>query len=95
MQDMLKEYAAAKGDTGVRSETYDWNVFYQKLPTSVVAKSPPDMAIMHDWGIRQFTSQGIIQPADDNFYKAGLVDKSAEDPKRTPTIAGIKAAYRP
>src|SRR5205807_1759697 len=43
MQEMLKQYATEKGDTTVRSETYDWNVFYQKLPTSVVAKTPPDM----------------------------------------------------
>jgi multiple sugar transport system substrate-binding protein len=75
MQEMLAHYSTAKGDTAVRSETYDWNVFYQKLPTSVVAKSPPDMAIMHDWGIRQFASQGIIQPADDIFFSNGLVDK--------------------
>lgn len=75
MQELLNQYATATGDTGVRSETYEWNVFYQKLPTSVVAKSPPDMAIMHDWGIRQFASQGIIQPADDIFYSSGLVDK--------------------
>src|SRR5262245_48155579 len=56
MQEMLKTYAAAKGDTVVRSETYDWNVFYQKLPTAAVAKTPPDLAIMHDWGIKQFSS---------------------------------------
>jgi multiple sugar transport system substrate-binding protein len=76
MQEMLKQYASAKGDTAVRSETYDWDVFYQKLPTSVVAKTPPDMAIMHDWGIRQFATQGIIQPADDIFYSTGLVPKN-------------------
>lgn len=75
MQEMLTQYAAAKGDTTVRSETYEWDVFYQKLPTSVLAKTPPDLAIMHDWGIRQFATQGLIQPADDNFYKSGLVAK--------------------
>jgi multiple sugar transport system substrate-binding protein len=75
MQQMLNDYAAAKGDTAVRSETYAWDVFYQKLPTSVVAKTPPDLSIMHDWGIRQFATQGIIQPADDIFFNSGLVPK--------------------
>jgi multiple sugar transport system substrate-binding protein len=76
MQEMLQQYSGAKGDTAVRSETYDWDVFYQKLPTSVIAKTPPDMAIMHDWGVKQFATQGIIQPADDIFYSSGLVNKS-------------------
>jgi multiple sugar transport system substrate-binding protein len=86
MAEMLKTYAAAKGDTVVRSETYDWNVFYQKLPTAVVAKTPPDMAIMHDWGIKQFSSQGILQPADDIFFSTGLVPKDDFNPSLIETI---------
>src|SRR5262245_3473102 len=80
MQEMLKTYAAAKGDTVVRSETYAWDVFYQKLPTAAVAKTPPDLAIMHDWGIKQFASQGILQPADDIFFSTGLVPKDDFNP---------------
>jgi ABC-type glycerol-3-phosphate transport system substrate-binding protein len=75
MQEMLTQYAAEKGDTIVRSETYAWDVFYQKLPTSAVAKTPPNLAIMHEWGIRQFASQGVLQPADDIFFNTGLVPK--------------------
>jgi len=80
MQEMLKTYAAAKGDRTVRSETYDWNVFYQKLPTSIVAKSPPNLAIMHSWAIQQFAAQGLLQPADDIFYSTGLVPKDDFNP---------------
>ncbi|MEP7190416.1 MAG: hypothetical protein ABI901_14585, partial [Roseiflexaceae bacterium] len=61
MQEMLKTYAAEKGDRTVRSETYDWNVFYQKFPTSVVAKTPPNLAIMHSWALEQFANQGLLQ----------------------------------
>jgi len=86
MQEMLTTYAAAKGDTTVRSETYDWGVFYQKLPTSVVAKSPPNMAIMHDWAIKQFAAQGLLQPADDIFFSTGLVPKDDFAPKLIETI---------
>ena len=80
MQEMLKTYAAAKGDRSVRSETYDWGVFYQKLPTSIVAKSPPNLAIMHSWAIQQFAAQGLLQPADDIFYSTGLVPKDDFNP---------------
>ncbi len=80
MQEMLKTYAAAKGDRTVRSETYDWNVFYQKFPTAVVAKSPPNLAIMHSWALEQFANQGLLQPADDIFFNTGLVPKDDFNP---------------
>jgi multiple sugar transport system substrate-binding protein len=80
MQEMLKTYAASKGDRTVRSETYDWGVFYQKLPTSVVAKSPPNLAIMHSWAIQQFSAQGLLQPADDIFFSTGLIPKEDINP---------------
>ena len=86
MQEMLTTYATQKGDTVVRSETYAWDVFYQKLPTAAVAKTPPDMAIMHDWGIKQFSSQGILQPADDIFFSTGLVPKDDFNPNLIETI---------
>ncbi len=41
------------------SETYDWDVFYQKLPTATAAGTPPNLGIMHSWGIEQFAAQGI------------------------------------
>jgi ABC-type glycerol-3-phosphate transport system substrate-binding protein len=80
MAEMLKTYAAEKGDRVVRSETYDWGVFYQKLPTSVVAKAPPNLAIMHSWAIQQFAAQGLLQPADDIFFSTGLVPKDDINP---------------
>jgi ABC-type glycerol-3-phosphate transport system substrate-binding protein len=80
MQEMLKTYAASKGDRVVRSETYDWGVFYQKLPTSVVAKSPPNLAIMHSWAIQQFSAQGLLQPSDEIFFSTGLIDKADINP---------------
>lgn len=75
MQQMLKQYSSDKKDVSVESDTYGWDVFYQKFPTSIVAKTPPDMAIMHEWAIAQFASQGILQSADDLFFDAGLLPK--------------------
>ena len=75
LNQMLSTYATSTPDIKLRAEQYAWDVFYQKLPTSVVAKTPPDLAIMHEWAIRQFQTQGLLQPMDDIAYSTGLVPK--------------------
>jgi len=72
---MLQQYAQAKPDVTISSETYDWGVFYQKMPTATAAGTPPAMATMHSWGIPQFTDQGILQDADSVFFQPGLIPK--------------------
>jgi ABC-type glycerol-3-phosphate transport system substrate-binding protein len=75
LNQMLKSYADSKPEIALRAEQYDWGVFYQKVPTSAVAGTPPDLAIMHEWGILQFARQGLLQPMDDIMYNTGLVNK--------------------
>ena len=78
---MLGTYAGTKPDIQISSEVYsDWNVFYQKLPTATAAGTPPDLGIMHSWAIQQFSSQGILQPADDLFFSSGLIPKDDFNP---------------
>ncbi|HEU5086473.1 MAG TPA: extracellular solute-binding protein, partial [Roseiflexaceae bacterium] len=60
----------------ISSETYDWTVFYQKLPTATAAGTPPALGIMHSWAIKQFANQGILQDADTLFFQPGLVPKN-------------------
>ena len=76
LNQMLKSYADSKPDIALRAEQYDWGVFYQKVPTATAAGSPPDLAIMHEWGILQFAKQGLLQPMDDIMYNTGLVPKN-------------------
>ncbi len=70
---MLQDYAKQQENVGVRSEVYGWDVFYQKLPTSVLAGSPPDMAIMHEWAIKQFAAQQLLQPVGEIFFDDGTL----------------------
>ncbi len=77
---MLKKYSAEK-NVGVRSETYAWDVFYQKVPTSIVGRTPPDMVVMHADRIPQFQSQGLIQHADALFFDQGLIPKEDYSPE--------------
>jgi ABC-type glycerol-3-phosphate transport system substrate-binding protein len=80
MVQMLQQYASQKPDITISSETYDWTVFYQKLPTATAAGTPPNLAIMHSWAIEQFAVQGLLQDADENFFQPGLVPKDDFNP---------------
>lgn len=78
---MLGTYAASKPDVTISSELFsNWNDFYQKLPTATAAGTPPDLAIMHSWGIQQFATLGILQDADTIFYQPGLIPKNDFNP---------------
>ena len=43
---MLQTFAK-DNNTAIRSETYNWDVFFQKMPTAVAAGTPPDWTIFH------------------------------------------------
>jgi ABC-type glycerol-3-phosphate transport system substrate-binding protein len=71
---MLEQYANEKG-TAVRSETYGWDVFFQKFPTSVAAGTPPDMAIFHVGETPQMADLGVMTPVDDIFFTNGRLPR--------------------
>lgn len=77
---LFKKYSDEKGDVSIQSETYSWDIFYQKFPTAIIAKTPPDMAIMHEWAIPQFGSQQLLQPVGDEIFKSGRVPKNDFNP---------------
>ena len=87
MVQMLQQYSADHPDISLSSETYDWDVFYQKLPTATAAGTPPNLGIMHSWGIEQFAVQGIIQDADTVFFSEGLVPKDDFNPAMIEAIS--------
>jgi ABC-type glycerol-3-phosphate transport system substrate-binding protein len=72
---MLEQYANDFPEVSVRSETYDWNVFFQKFPTAVAAGTPPDWAIYHAAEVPQMASQGLMTPVDDIFFSNGEIPK--------------------
>jgi ABC-type glycerol-3-phosphate transport system substrate-binding protein len=61
---MLKDYST-KENKAIESQTYDWNVFFQKYPTAVAAGTPPDWSIFHAAEVPQMASQGLMMPMDD------------------------------
>lgn len=80
-QQMLTTYAGDTPDVTISSEVFsDWNVFYQKLPTATAAGTPPDLGIMHSWGIVQFATQGILQDVDTLFFDTKVLPKDDFNP---------------
>ncbi|MFN8445161.1 MAG: extracellular solute-binding protein [Caldilineaceae bacterium] len=72
---MLEQYAKENPDVSIQSETYGWDVFFQKYPTAVAAGTPPDWAIFHAAEVQQMASQGLTQSMDDIFFSNGELPK--------------------
>lgn len=82
---MLEDYAT-NNNAPVRSETYGWDVFFQKFPTAVAAGTPPDMAIFHAAEVPQMTDQGLIMAVDDIFFSTDRLPKDDFTPAIMDTI---------
>ncbi|HEX6291876.1 MAG TPA: extracellular solute-binding protein [Herpetosiphonaceae bacterium] len=72
---MLQQYSQEHPDVTISSETYAWDLLYQKLPTATAAGTPPHLAIFHSWAMQQFAAQGLLQDADTLFFGPGLIAK--------------------
>lgn len=53
----------------------DWKAFYDSLNASFAAKNPPDVSIMHEANIPDYTSRNLLLPLG-NFYKLMGVDST-------------------
>ena len=82
---MLEQYAT-ENNAPVRSETYGWDVFFQKFPTAVAAGTPPDMAIFHAAEVPQMADQGLIMAMDDIFFSTDRLPKDDFAPAIMSTI---------
>ncbi|MCX6049869.1 MAG: extracellular solute-binding protein [Chloroflexi bacterium] len=69
---MLEQYAKENEGVAVRSETYAWDVFFQKFPTAVAAGTPPDWVIFHAAEVPQMAGQGLMTPLDDIFFSGDI-----------------------
>ncbi|MBV7330194.1 ABC transporter substrate-binding protein [Chloroflexi bacterium TSY] len=72
MTELLEVYAEENPDVTVQQELLTWDIFYQKVPTSVIAGNPPDMIITHEWAIGQFGARDMLRAADEFYEVRGL-----------------------
>lgn len=48
-----------------------WDTYFDKLTTSLVAGDPPDLFLLHHQELPQFARLGVLMPTDDMFDTAG------------------------
>jgi multiple sugar transport system substrate-binding protein len=79
---LIAEFNAGHKDIKVQSDPMPWDVFYQKLLTSVSSGSGPDFVAMDAGQIPKYAHSGVLQPVDD-FYSSDQADASKLVPAAT------------
>jgi len=72
---MLKQFVEQNPDVQIQHETLDWSVYYQKVPTSILAGSPPDLLVNDAYGMPQFADRKMLRPLDDLIFGNKLLPK--------------------
>ena len=73
---MLKLFVQKNPDIRIQHEVLDWGVYYQKVPTAILAGSPPDFIVNDAYGMPQFASRSMLQPLDNLVFQKNLLTKS-------------------
>ncbi len=71
MVEMVEAYARENEEVSVRVEMMQWETYFDKLITSLVSGSPPDLFLLHEFEIPQFASQGVLQDTSSYFNSDG------------------------
>lgn len=67
MVEMVQKFTEENPDVSVRVEMMPWGTYFDKLLTSLVSGSPPDLFLLHEFEIPQFAAQGVLGDSSD-FY---------------------------
>ncbi|MDB5058774.1 MAG: extracellular solute-binding protein family 1 [Chloroflexi bacterium] len=73
---MLALFVRKNPDVKIHHETLDWGVYYQKVPTSILAGSPPDFIVNDAYGLPQFAARNMLQPLDALIFGQNLLPKN-------------------
>ena len=82
MQAMVEQFVADNPDISVRVEAMAWETYWDKLLTSMVAGSPPDIFILHEFLTQGYARQGVLRPPPTSMSAA-----AARCPTRTSSPA--------
>lgn len=70
--ELVGQYMEENDHVTVNEELLTWDIFYQKVPSSVIAGNPPDMIITHEWAIGQWGPRRVLSAADDFYDSMGV-----------------------
>ena len=71
MQKMVESFVKDNPDISVTIEAMPWNIYWDKLLTSMVSGSPPDVFIIHEFATSGFSSQGVLRDSADLYQSGG------------------------
>ncbi len=71
MQKMVDQFVKDNPDISIHSESYPWDVMFQKLTAAFVAGEAPDVFVLHTQDIPQFASLGVLRDSEDMFDANG------------------------
>ncbi|MFB5660479.1 extracellular solute-binding protein [Alteribacillus sp. HJP-4] len=72
MQEIVDDYNESQDDVYVNVVLQDYDEYYTKLTTSVVADRGPDVAVSHAAVLPDLVNQGLTMPLDSIAEEAGL-----------------------
>jgi multiple sugar transport system substrate-binding protein len=73
---LIGQFNATHKDVTVKSVAMPWDVFYQKLLTSVSSGTGPDIVAMDAGQIPKFAANGVLRPVDDIYRSTTYLDTS-------------------
>lgn len=67
MADLIAEFNATHPDIEVQEQVIEWAQYYNRLLTSLVGGTAPDIAIIHLAVLPDYASRGVLTPIDDTL----------------------------
>lgn len=71
MAEIVEQFTEENPDVSVRIEMMPWNIYFDKLLTSLVSGNPPDLFLLHEFEIPQFARQGVLMETSEFFASGG------------------------
>lgn len=71
MQEMVESFVAENPDVAVRIESMPAGIYYDKLLTSMISGSPPDLFIVHEFATAGMARQNVFRDSSDLYASGG------------------------
>jgi len=72
MTEIVKEFNETHPNIEVEKITQEWGEYYTKLTTSVLGNKAPDLGVSHATRVLQLSTEGVIQPLDEEAARNGI-----------------------
>lgn len=78
---IIEGFTTENPNITVKTEKIAWGTYFDKLLTSLISGTPPDMFVLHENEIPQYASQGVLMDTSDFYMPVGPLDKNDFEPE--------------